>query len=76
VNIEIAYCNALRTRDCSIVLRGFHFHLCCGVIVALLYSCVFFIGEKIMCIDDVEANNDARRISFSQLENSYRNKEL
>lgn len=44
--------------------------------MALLYSCVFFIGEKIMCIDDVEANNDARRISFSQLENSYRNKEL
>lgn len=54
-NTCAAYCNTLRTRNCFIVLRGFHFHLCCGVLLALLYSCVLIMGEKITRIDDTEA---------------------
>lgn len=60
------------TRDCSIVLRGSHFHLCCGVLMAFLYSGLLIMEEKIICNGDVEANKEERKAFCFHLENSLR----
>lgn len=44
--------------------------------MALLFSGLLIIKEKITCNDDVEVNSKKRRISSSHLENSFRNEGL